>query len=346
MPRKLPRGLAVVAMAALVTLAAPNAVHAGPAPGNGSAVSGVAELSPEVARTVTGAGAEARQRALAEYWTPARMRAARPESEIPAVRAARAARQPAQGVTRPQGPAGAIAPAAPADEPRAAGPAGASPTLYYPNYPVGHPVARTIGRVFFTLNGGNYTCVATIVNTEGKSSVWTAAHCLTGGGAWATNWAFVPNYSSGSAPYGIWYATQLWATNAFFNNNSDFANDVGSAVLGRVNGWRICDYLGGQGIAWNYPIGQYVYAFGYDGAGRLVAENGPTYDGGGGTIYMVNSMTGTSSGGPWLINFDGSWGQINGHSDFKYNTLPQYMFSPYYGNQVASLYNAVRNISS
>ncbi|MFF5074914.1 hypothetical protein ACFY2R_27890 [Micromonospora olivasterospora] len=173
-------------MAAVVTLAAPGPVQASPAPGDGSAVSGVAELSPEVARTLTGAGAEARQRALMEYWTPARMRAAKPESEIPAVQAARAARQPGQRAIQPQGPAGAIAPAAPATEPRAASTAespGVSPAFYYPNYPTGHPVARTVGMVFFTLNGVNYLCSGAIVNTEGRSSVWTAAHCLTGGGS-------------------------------------------------------------------------------------------------------------------------------------------------------------------
>ena len=94
-----------------------------------------------------------------------------------------------------------------------------------------------------------------------------------------------------------------------------------------------------------------MYAFGYPQAAPfdgccLVGENGYTYDGGGGTIFMVNYMTGGSSGGAWLNFFDGNWGYINGHNDFKYNTLPQYMYSPYYGNQVASLYNTVRNIST
>jgi hypothetical protein len=121
--------------------------------------------------------------------------------------------------------------------------------------------------------------------------------------------------------------------------------------MNRNAGWRITDYLGGQGIAWNQGIGYYMYAFGYpqgapfDGC-CLVAENGYTYDGGGGTIYMVNYMTGGSSGGAWLNWFDGNWGYINGHNDFKYTALPQYMYSPYYGNQVASLYESVRYIST
>jgi len=313
-------------------------------------VSGTAGLSPEVAATVHGAGVDAHEQALAAYWTPERMRTARPESEIPADRDHKGVASAAQSA--PAGPAGQVAAAAPKAEPKAVGGTqDVTPQAYYPNYPVGHPVARTYGKVFFTSLGLNYVCSATVVNTEGKSSVWTAGHCVSDGQAWNTNWTFVPNYASGSAPYGYWYAYQLWTTTAWFNNNNDFANDVGSAVLNRNNGWRVTDYLGGQGIAWNYPIGQYVYAFGYPQASPfngccLVGENGPTYDGGGGTIYMVNYMTGGSSGGAWLMSFDGNWGYINGHNDFKYNSLPQYMYSPYYGNQVLSLYNAVRNIST
>ncbi|MFU8854451.1 trypsin-like serine peptidase [Micromonospora sp. SL1-18] len=362
MSTRLLRGLAAAAVMTAATLATAGTASATPATlatSTSAVVGSTAHLSPDVARTATSDGTDARQRALAVYWTPARMKAAKPDTEIPAVKAALTTRDPARDLgkstTRPQGPSGSVAPAAPAAEPRASASSVTSPGMstqaYYPNYPVGHPVARTSGKVYFTLNGGNYVCSATIVNSEGKSEVWTAGHCVTGNRAWATNWTFVPNYNNGSAPYGYWYATQLWTTTAWFNNNGDFANDVGSAVMARSNGSRIADYLGGQGIAWNYPIGQYVYAFGYPAASPfngevLTAENGPTYNGGGNTIYMTNYMTGGSSGGGWLMSFDGNWGYLNGHNDFKYNNLPQYMYSPYYGNQVADLYNTVRNISS
>ncbi|MFG1953507.1 trypsin-like serine peptidase [Micromonospora sp. NPDC048830] len=362
MSSRLLRGLTAVAVmsaAALTAAGTVGAASAAPASSTSAVISSPAQLSPEVTRTVTGTGADARQDALTAYWTPERMKAAKPDTEIPAVKAALAKRDRAsdstKSATKPQGPSGSVAPAAPAVEPKASTSTVDSSDVgtqaYYPNYPVGHPTARTAGKVFFTLNGGNYVCSGTIVNTEGRSSVWTAAHCLTGGGVFASNWVFVPNYYNGVAPYGRWPAIQLWSTTAFFYNNNDFANDVGSAVIGRVNGWRICDYLGGQGIAWNFAIGQYVYAFGYPQASPfngqlLTAENGPTYNGGGGTIFMVNYMTGGSSGGGWLMQFDGNWGYLNGHNDFKYNALPQYMYSPYYGNQVANLYNTIRNISA
>jgi hypothetical protein len=346
--------LAVVAVAITATTVAAAGTAQARVPGqsSGASISSTAELSPDVARTLTGAGADARQQALARYWTPERMKNAKPESEIPAVKAGAGAKASAsQAQTRPQGQPGQVTPSTPKHEPKAAGGSGIQPMAYYPNYPVGHPVARTSGKVFFTSFGVNYVCSATIVNTEGKSEVWTAGHCVSDGGAWNYNWTFVPNYASGWAPYGYWYAYQLWTTSAWFYNNNDFANDVGSVVLYRNNGWRITDYLGGQGIMWNYPIGYYVYAFGYPQASPfngccLVAEQNYTYDAGGGTIYMVNYMTGGSSGGGWLAWFDGNWGYLDGHNDFKYNGYPQYMFSPYYGNQVASLYGSVRYIST
>lgn len=327
--------------------------QAAPVAAKAGTVSGVAKLSAEVARNVQGSGVEAEHRALTAYWNPARMKAARPDTEMPVMKAAagsaRKAAQAPPGAGR-QGTPQKIAAAPPKAAPQA-GPVGPSTQAYDPAYPVGHPVARTVGKVFFTSFGVNYVCSASIVNSEGRSTVWTAGHCLSSGAAWNYNWTFVPNYVNGSAPYGYWYSSNLTTTTAWFYNNNDYANDVGAAVMTSNNGVRIADYLGGQGIAWNQPVGGYVYAYGYPQGSPfngccLYAEEGYTYDGGGGTVYMVNYMTGGSSGGPWLGWFDGNWGYVNGHNDFKYNAYPEYMFSPYYGNQVADVYNAVRYASA
>jgi hypothetical protein len=360
---KIRRRLVVCTVAAAVGIAVSaaglaNGAYAAPtaAPVDNGIVSSAAKLTPEVARTVKGTGEAAHQNALAAYWTASRMKAAISDSQLPSVKAAAAARpaslQPKEAM-KPLGAPQRVAGQAPKTTPKAI--AGISTQAYNPAYPIGHPVARTNGKVFFTSFGINYVCSGAIVNSEGKSSVWTAGHCVSDGGAWNYNWVFVPNYNSYStvpAPYGYWSAAQLWTTGAWFGNNNDWANDVGSAVMYRnYQGYRIADYLGSQGIAWNYPVTYYAYAFGYPQGPPfngccLYAEQGYTYNGGGGTIYMLNYMTGGSSGGPWLNWFDGNWGYINGHNDFKYNAYPQYMYSPYYGNQVMNLYNTVRNISA
>jgi hypothetical protein len=240
MSKKLYGGLAAAAVISAVLVAPATAgASTNTAPAASKSVVGAsAGLSPDVARTVRTAGPDAHQQALGRYWTPARMRAARPDSQLPAVQAAAKAASTHRSTapaTKPQGPAVRIAPAAPKAAPKAAlkpgGGQTVTPQAYYPNYPVGHPVARTLGKVFFTSFGLNYVCSATIVNSEGRSEVWTAGHCVSDGGAWNTNWTFVPNYVNGSAPYGYWYAKQLWTTGAWFNNNNDFANDVGAAVM-------------------------------------------------------------------------------------------------------------------
>lgn len=321
-------------------------------------VSSSSRVTGEAARMLRGAGPASSQAALAKYWTADAMKSARPDSQLPALRAA-AKPAPtfrataADTVQQVRGRAGSVAPAAPKTTPKpATTEQGAQAMAYSPSLPVGHSVARTAGKVFFTSAGQNYVCSGTVVNSEGKSTVWTAGHCLSSNKQWHSNWVFVPNYYNGNAPYGYWYAKQLFTTNGWFNNNSDWANDVGAAVMWRNSGGqRITDYLGGQGIAWNKPL-SYQHAFGYPQAApfngqTLMAEQGYTYAGSPtGTIYMSNSMTGGSSGGAWLRDFNGSWGYINGHNDFKYNDLPNLMFSPYYGNQVSNLYNTVRNISS
>lgn len=348
-------GLTAAAVVA-TTLTAVGSAAASPArvpARNAGVVSSAAALSPDLAAGARQGGADANRQVLASYWTADRMRAAKPESEIPSVKAAAAAAKAtvlSSTVTSATSKAGRVPAAAPATTPQATAPS-VQPMSTNPNYAVGHPVARTSGKVFFSSGGLNYVCSGTIVNSEGKSLVWTAGHCVSDGGAWNTNWIFVPNYVNGSAPYGVWYSYQLWTTTAWFNNNNDFANDVGAVVMNRNSGYRIAEYLGGQGIAWNYPTGDYMYAFGYPQASPfngayLIESYGYTYYNGDGTIYQVNDMTGGSSGGGWLDWFDGSWGYVNGHNDFKYNAYPQYMFSPYYGDQVSSLYGTVRGLTT
>lgn len=209
-----------------------------------------------------------------------------------------------------------------------------------------HPVARTNGKVFFTRAGGNYVCSATIVNSEGKSLVWTAGHCVVDRKVWDSNFAFVPSYDNGSRPYGTWYSRQLTTTSGWYHNR-DFSQDVGAATMHRNFGYRITDYLGAQGISWNQSANFSTCAFGYPQGspftGRyLTRACGSTYNAGNGTLCMSSGMTGGSSGGAWYRSFDGNWGWVNGHNDFIYTSSPSWMYSPYYGNQVASLYNAVR----
>ena len=64
---------------------------------------------------------------------------------------------------------------------------------------------------------------------------------------------------------------------------------------------------------------------------------------------MGSDLTGGSSGGPWIISY-GLPGQvagggnnfINGHNDWKWNTEPEAMVSPYFDCRPMAIYNFIR----
>jgi hypothetical protein len=314
---------------------------------------GQSPLTADVAHLVRGTGVGAQQRALDQYWSAVRMRQALPDSQLPSVKQATANAQQrlAKSATKPGGPPGKIAPSAPRSgvtTPKAV------LQSYYPNYPIGHPVARTYGKVFFTSANKNWVCSATVVASEGKSMVWTAGHCVTKGGALNSNWKFVPNYVNGQGPYGDWYAAKLGTLTAYFNNNNDWADDIGAAAMpSNSSGSRIQDVLGGQGFMWNQSVSYTANAFGYPQAPPFTGEylvgcKDTTFDNSANissTIGLSCDMTGGSSGGAWLRKFDGNWGYINGHNDFKPKNDTSNVYSPYYGNNAESLYNTFRHLS-
>jgi V8-like Glu-specific endopeptidase len=221
------------------------------------------------------------------------------------------------------------------------------------------PPATTTGRVFFTTrNGEGWSCSASTVNSAGKDSVITAGHCVYGslggqvpGEGWHANWIFVPGYDNGYAPYGVWTAKELWTPTSYYDNQ-DEGDDMGGAVINtNAYGQHIVNVVGGQGFAWNYPNDQFVYDLGYPAEAPF---NGATLDyctgsefnwsGIANTMGLPCNFTGGSSGGPWLMSFNGEFGYVNGVNDFGYSWLPGDIFAAYFGNNAASLYDAMASL--
>jgi len=344
------------AAAATAATAATTATTATASAPHAAAVSGHATASASEAAT-------AAKRTVA-YWTRGRMLSARSGAITTSASAAHAT------PVRASGPAGRVAGAA-ADEALA----GPSPRISTPDRPavrpdagsVGSPwtgslysaPATTTGKVFFTThNDKNWVCSGSAVNSGGKDSVITAGHCVYGslggevpGEGWHTNWVFVPDYDNGYAPYGMWTAKQLWTLSNYIANQ-DEADDIGGAVINTNSyGQHIVNVVGGQGFAWNWSSSEYVYDFGYPAAAPF---NGATLQYCNGSEFNWTSVssttglacnfTGGSSGGPWLMSFNGTSGYINGVNDFVYTSLPGYIFSAYFGNNADSLYNAMANL--
>ncbi len=217
--------------------------------------------------------------------------------------------------------------------------------------------ATTTGKIFFSDHlGGRWVCSGSLVNSAGKDLVITAGHCVYGtaggelpaGETWHSNWVFAPDYSNGWAPYGYWTSRQLWTLTNYINNG-DEQDDLGAALLNaNSSGTKAVNLLGGQGIAWNQSSTQFVFDFGYPAASPF---NGQTlqYCTGTASYGFFNSMenlpcnfTGGSSGGPWLMSFNGTWGYVNSVNDANgYFFYPGQMGGLYFGNNAANLYNTV-----
>lgn len=281
------------------------------------------------------------------YWTAERMTSARQADVLLA--SAHLTHKAAV-----QGPSGSKGPVAPQGSKTSGITPMASqlPHSAYSSFPY-----STVGKVFFTdsQTGYNYVCSGAAVNSSNKSVVDTAGHCVVGGGShgnWYTNWVFCPQYYYGSTPYGCWSARVLWSRTDWINSGS-LEDDFGEAVVSPTSSYGygyLVNVVGGTGWAYGQSTAQYFYPFGYPATspfnGNLMYYcygYGTAYGFDDGTVISVScDMTGGSSGGPWLISLNGTFGYVNGHNDFKYTNDPNHMYSPYYDSDWYSVFNAAQ----
>ncbi|MCB4208202.1 trypsin-like serine peptidase [Arthrobacter sp. UM1] len=64
------------------------------------------------------------------------------------------------------------------------------------------------GALFDNPDGtGDHSCTASVIKSESRDTIITAAHCVTGDG---TSMSFVPDYDQGKAPYGVWKVAKAY----------------------------------------------------------------------------------------------------------------------------------------
>ncbi|HEX2313984.1 MAG TPA: peptidase [Thermomonospora sp.] len=211
----------------------------------------------------------------------------------------------------------------------------------------GGEVVKTTGRVFFTHKGRAASCSGSAVVSQNRSTVITAGHCVKLEGSWHTDWIFVPGYHNGNAPYGKWTARKTLAT-AQWSADEAIQYDIGAAVLNPLDGRQLTDVVGGRAIAFDQPKRQAMYSFGYpaaapyDGTKLTYCSGTTTSSFLLGTLGMACTMTGGSSGGPWLSGFDEATGTgaITSVNSYKLNLpfLNGNMYGPYFGADARALY--------
>lgn len=226
--------------------------------------------------------------------------------------------------------------------------AGAEPIFNPEAYPY-----STHGKIFFTRGGRELVCSATIVPSDIGDVVWTAGHCLTLEGVWASRVQFVPGYDYGNAPYGEWEAEWVGVHPQWARSN-DPGYDYGYVVLApNAQGQSIADVVGWRGIVFNQPRAQTYHAFGYpagppyDGEGAWVCSSAhlgddPYYSGSGPSPMGIDcDMTGGSSGGGWIVGNPSSEGWVNSVNSYSKGVFPGVMFGPYLDSQAQSLWQDV-----
>ncbi|MFF8960092.1 trypsin-like serine peptidase [Streptomyces sp. NPDC014894] len=284
-------GGALAAVTAVALLAPPTA-GAAPAVRGASASAVVRPVAPTAAD----------EKAVRDYWTPARM---------------------AGVLSEP-----------PSDRPPADGPDGAA-------WQGSAALSASVGRLFYTdRDGEDSSCTATLVAAANRSTVVTAAHCALGhdllgeNPRWHTNQLFAPGYRDARTPYGA-FAVRLASVHPeWVKSGESSAYDQAFLALGRsAAGLRAADAAGSvQRLGHDLPGDRPVRQFGYPRAAAYKEEHRgrPEFTGkrlahcrgtageflGWGDAPRREDqwgvrcdMGGGSSGGPRMAGFDASTGR-------------------------------------
>jgi hypothetical protein len=283
---------------------------------------------------------KAAQERAAGQWTAERMREATPAEDLLGI-GSRAVERAGKAV--PRGEELKVPPL---------GSLGGSKALPEPGGPWsgGGDVVKTTGRVFFKFDGRDASCSGDAVTSDNGSTVITAGHCVKYQGKWHTDWVFVPGYHDGEAPHGKWTAKKTLTTPQW-EASEDMNFDVGAAVVDPLDGKKLTDVVGGQGLSFNAEYNTTMYSFGfpaadpYDGE-KLIYCSGTTFQ----DVLLTKdhglscNMTGGSSGGPWFTEFDEATGKglQSSVNSFGYTFLPNTMFGPYFGEDAKKLYETAQ----
>ncbi|GAA3520799.1 hypothetical protein FHR32_003441 [Streptosporangium album] len=239
----------------------------------------------------------------------------------------------------------------------------------------------TSGKVFFVgADGQPHWCTGTAMQSTYRNLVATASHCVYDtqrAGATLDKWVFVPGYSEGTTPWGLYVGKQA-VTHYDFVAYADYDRDY--AFVNVYNGvvssssdvltdtGRLVDNVGGQGFTWNQTTASSVDVFGYpaglnpDGTqpytgqtlewsyGKTFTALAPAIKGE--ELTGVDSpFTGEGSlGSSWLYRYSSNsrTGYLNGitisvsdtDGDNRYDTS----VSPYFDSETYAVYSAAVNL--
>ncbi|WP_433212223.1 trypsin-like serine peptidase [Microtetraspora malaysiensis] len=257
---------------------------------------------------------------------------------------------------------------------------GLIPPVPGPTSPKGK-LPTTSGKVFFVgADGQPHWCTGTAMQSSYHNVVATAGHCVydtQSGAATLDKWAFVPGYTEGTTPWGLYVGKQAsvhYDFDAYTDYDRDFAFvNVYSGVIMSSPGvltdsGRLADNVGGQGFAYNRTTTSPIDVFGYpagpnpDGTQpytgqTLERSHGKTFNamapaiGGERLIGVGSPFTGEGSlGSSWLLDYSNGnrSGYLNGItisvSDIDGDNRHDTSLSPYFDGEAYAVYRAAVNL--
>ncbi|HZR54167.1 MAG TPA: trypsin-like serine protease [Streptosporangiaceae bacterium] len=167
--------------------------------------------------------------------------------------------------------------------------------------------ALRVGALFDSDNSGNHFCTASVVDSPEHNLLITAAHCVNAGNGTAsrTNVVFIPDYSNGDSPHGVWTPAR-YVLDPRWQNGADPDFDVAFVLLKPLNGSNIQDVTGANKIAFGTGYQHLVRVTGYPSSASapIACENWTSQQSPTQLKFACANYTGGTSGSPWVTRFD------------------------------------------
>ena len=206
--------------------------------------------------------------------------------------------------------------------------------------------APRVGALFDTDISGNHFCTASVVDSPAGNVLITAAHCVNDGtgGPNTKDIVFIPDYSDGQTPHGVW-TPERYVMDPRWVNGADQDFDVAFIVLKPLGGSNIEDVLGANKIAFDDGYQHLVRVTGYPSSASapISCSNWTSEQSQTQLKFACQDFTGGTSGSPWVTGFDPVTrsgtivGVIGGYREG--GDTPEVSYSTYLNDDIKKLYD-------
>jgi V8-like Glu-specific endopeptidase len=208
----------------------------------------------------------------------------------------------------------------------------------------------TVGALFTVTSAGQlgtHFCTASVVDSPDGDLVVTAAHCMNG--RTPSEVAFVPGYSRGREPFGVWTVSRIIEDQSWIAS-ADPDDDFAFLVVHQTGaGGGIQELTGGEAVGIDVPAGQTVTVAGYPDSrdGMISCENTATAFSPTQYQFDCGGFTGGTSGSPLLADVgtpggrDTVIGVIGGYQGGGFT--PSVSYAAKFSTSLSALYKTAVN---